>query len=61
METDGIYSPSQCKDETKSRGSADDLGFLSAMVVRSPFTLFAFLISRLQRNKIVQKVRHHAG
>jgi hypothetical protein len=32
-----------------------------AVVVRAPFTLFAFLISSLQRNEIVQKVKHHAG
>jgi hypothetical protein len=32
-----------------------------AVVVRSPFTLFAFLISSLHRNEIIQKVKHHAG
>lgn len=32
-----------------------------AVVMRLPFTLFVFLISSLQRNEIVQNVKHHAG
>jgi hypothetical protein len=61
METDGIYSPGRCKDETKSRGSADDPGLLSGRGRALALSLFAFLISSLQRNEIIQKVKHHAG
>jgi hypothetical protein len=32
-----------------------------AVVVRSPFTPFASLMSSLQRNEIIQKVKCHAG
>jgi hypothetical protein len=61
METDGIYSTVECKDKIKSHGPADELRLPSAAVARLAFTLSVSLVSSLQRNEIVQKVKHHAS